>query len=106
MNKKTLEYLILEELVEVAAYDEEHGDFLYQFTDKAITMAKRFSEKYKTQFYREVLYFWEHGFLDIDNLEDPDPLIRLTPKAFDDDELDQLLPEIRVSLEVIKKALA
>ena len=51
------------------------------------------------------MYFWELGFLDIDGMDDPNPRISLTTKAFIDEELDKLPLEKQKTLEDIKHIL-
>lgn len=84
-----LEKLILDGSVEVAGVDMETGSFVYNFTPQLKDNNPEIFDSVMSIFYSIVLQLWERGYLDID-LEDEDPLIMLTDKGENLEDLDNL----------------
>lgn len=105
MEEPTIEDLILAGAIEVAAFDAENEELLYKFTDDVKTIFPELYEAHMATVHEEVMYFWEQGFLDIDGMDDPNPRISLTTKAFIDEELDKLPLDKQKTLEDIKHIL-
>lgn len=84
-----LEKLILDGSVEVAGVDIESGSFVYNFTPQLQENNPEIFDSVMSIFYSIVLQLWERGYLDID-LEEEDPLIMLTDKGENLEDLDNL----------------
>ena len=105
MKEPTIEDLILSGAVEIAAFDAENEELLYKFTDNVKDVFPELYEAHMASVHEEVMYFWEHGFLYIDGMDDPNPRISLTEKAFIDQEINQLPLDRQKTLEDIKRIL-
>lgn len=105
MQEPSIEDLILAGAVEVSGIDSETGEFLYQFTNKLQIVMPELYKAHLQNVHYEIMYFFEKGFLDIDQIESDNPIIRLTSKSFNDEELSELSTEARSSLEEIKRIL-
>lgn len=105
MENKSIDDLILSGVVQVAAIDSETGEFLYQFTDKLPELMPDLYNKHITKLHDDVMYFWEKGFLNIEDFSAVNPKISLTPKAFDQEEISMLPEDIQAVLKEIKRVL-
>lgn len=105
MNQPSIEDLILAGAVEVSAIDAKTGEFLYQFTDKLKDIMPDLYKAHIKNIHDEIMYFFELGFVDIDNFESVNPIIKLTDKAFILSEIEKLSPEAQQSLQEIKRVL-
>jgi len=105
MEEPTIEDLILSGAIEVAAFDAENEELLYKFTEEASKIFPELYEMHMAIIHEEVMYFWEQGFLDIEGMDDPNPRIKLTKKAFIDEELEKLPVDKQKSLQDIKHIL-
>lgn len=105
MDEPTLEDLILAGAIEVAAFDAENEELLYRFTEEANKIFPELYEAHLASVHEDVMYFWEQGYLNIDAMDDPNPRISLTKKAFIDQELDKLPQDKQKALEDIKHIL-
>lgn len=103
-EEHSLAELILMGAVEVAGVSEE-GEFLYNFTDDAPKIVPEMFDQHLNRLHREVMYFWEQGFLHLENLSSFNPVIMLTPLAFDEDAIASLPEEKQLMLEEIKRGL-
>lgn len=101
----SIEDLILAGAIEVAGYDEESEDFLYSFTENAAEIAPEMFSKYLNKVHKAVLYFWELGFIDLEDISSKNPLVVLTDLAFDEDAVAELSEEKQLMLENIKRGL-
>ena len=101
MNEELIERLILEGAIEVSGIDSTTGDFLYQFTDKIFDTVPALHEAIMNNFENEIKLFWSLGLLNMDITQD-NPLITLTPLAFDKEVVDRLTEDQRVTLAYIK----
>lgn len=105
MDELSIEQLILDGILEVAGVDSESGEMLYNFTSG---LEQKIPELYKAHtewVYQEIMFFWEHGFLNMNNIFSKNPTIYLAPKAFDDEALSKLDPDKRFALQQIKHIL-
>lgn len=84
-----LDYLILNNYVEVAGVDKETGEFLYMFTDTARETIPGLQQQLNEEFYSLIVYLWEHGFVSMD-IESENPKVTLNPKALDQNEVEKL----------------
>ena len=104
MDNDIIDGLILSGALQVAGIDAETGGFLYQFTNKLKDVYPDLYNEHVNHVNKELMKLWEKGFLDI-NIEDENPIVKLMPKALDDDEVAKLSKEDRWSLEEIKRLL-
>lgn len=105
MENNSIDDLILAGAVEVAAIDQNTGEFLYQFTDKLPFIMPELYKKHIEKMHEDIMYFWERGFLNVDDFSLDNPKISLTPKAFVEEELSVLPEEMQVILKEIKRVL-
>lgn len=102
MDEEFLDILILEGVVEVAGIDSKTGEMLYSFTKKILERPELMAIITDTHV-QEIYYLWEQGFLNMNMLED-NPTVRITPKALDDNEVDQLPLHLQIALRQIVEA--
>ena len=96
--------LILEGALEVAGLDSETGEFLYSVTPKMQEVMPDMYEDHITQVNRDILNLWEKGYVNVDFLS-PNPVVTISAKGLDKDEVSKLTkPEIW-SLEEVKRLL-
>lgn len=100
----SLDELILMEAVEVASVHENTGEVLYNITDKITEVLPILYDRFINQVHQKVMYFWELGFLEFDDMTKQHPNIRLTNKALDDDELSKLSNEKLLEFETLLSA--
>ena len=105
MDKPTdIEKLILAGALEPAAIDKDTGEVLYSFTSKLEEVSPELHNKLISSIMSATMHLWELGFLNMD-LTDPDPVISLTDKAYDENELSKLDYDLRRFLEDARQAL-
>lgn len=95
-----LEKLILDGSVEVAGIDIETGSFLYSFTKDLENTHPEMFRSVMESFYNGVMILWEKGYVDIDMNED-DPMVTLTDKAENMEDVENLSPMELTILESI-----
>lgn len=98
-DDERLEQLILDGIVEFAGLDK-NGEMLYSFSPDIQEKAPMLYEMMMAEHMNSIYILWEAGFLDMD-ITSPSPIVRITKKALDDDEIDKLDPRFRVVLEQI-----
>jgi hypothetical protein len=103
MLEPSIEELILNGVVEVSGIDPQTGEFLYNFTNKLYdVMPDYFNER--LDFVRtEMAFFLELGFLEVNDPEAENPIIFLTNKAFEEDEILKLSENKQKSLKEVKR---
>lgn len=104
----TEEEIILE-LVEkgalqVVGTDTETGEIIYKVTEKMKDVNPLLFKEHLDNVHDETMFLWEHRFLDINVTED-NPIVKLTPKAFDPEAISSLPLLKRLALEDIKSIL-
>lgn len=105
MNEPTdVEKLILAGALEPAAIDKDTGEVLYSFTSKLEEVSPELHKKLTNSIMSATMHLWELGFLNMD-LTDPDPIISLTEKAYDENELSKLDFDLRRFLEDARRGL-
>lgn len=102
-DSSTLDDLILKGAVEVDSIDD-NGNFLYKFTEDAKDLAPDIFNKATDSFYNDLLELWTHGFVSMD-FTSANPLITITEKAFDMDEVIKLSKKLVITLGFIIEAL-
>ena len=105
MEEDYIEHLILSGAVEASGLDSETGEFLYRFTDKLKDVDPELYKSYLTSVHQEVMFFFELGFLDMSDITSSNPIIMLTEKAFDIDEISKLSKEQQTAFNAIKAVL-
>ena len=96
--------LILEGALEVAGIDSENGEFLYAITSKMKEVMPDLYEDHLKTVNRDLFNLWEKGYVNID-LFLPDPIVTISEKAMDKNEISKLTkPEIW-ALEEVKRLL-
>ena len=99
---KIIDNLILDGGLEVSAMDEDTGEILYSFTPKIKNLMPDLYEDHIRMVNTEIMNLWEKGFINLD-LFVKDPLITITPKALNKEEIERLSKQERWSLfEVIR----
>lgn len=99
-----IEDLILSGAVEVAGVDPDTGEMLYNFTDKLKDVSPMLYREVNNMFNSHVLRLWELDMIDMD-ITSPNPMVRLTKKAFHPALLSKLDEEERYTLKEIKRSL-
>ena len=96
--------LILQGALEVAGIDSKTGEFLFSVTPKLQEIMPDLYEEHLNSVNQGIMALWENGFVDIDFNED-NPIVRLSFKAHDDDEVKTLPKDLQWALEEIKRHL-
>ena len=100
-----MEFLILQGALEISGVDQRNGEFLYSFTPKIKEVMPEMYNDHLDSVNKEVMNLWEQGYLYLDLLEE-DPIISLSPKALDADEVNRLSMEEQWCLSEIKRVLS
>lgn len=101
--EEDFQQLILDGMVEPAGLTAD-GQMMYQFTDKAFEEIPNLAERATELFSETVNVLWEKGFVDM-NIADPNPMVKLTEKALNEEARQELPYEERVTLEYIIETL-
>jgi hypothetical protein len=91
--------------LEVAGIDIETGEPMYNFTDKLVEVSPELHNEVSTYFSRETMSLWSEGFLNMDVTE-KNPMVTLTEKALDDEELSKLSKESQTTLKEIIRVIS
>lgn len=105
MIQPTIEELILNGIVELSGIDSDTGEFLYNFTEKLKKDMPELWNKRMEFIKSEITFFWENGFLEVENFETNEPIIMLTEMAFDEYEIAKLSKERQHTLKEIIRML-
>jgi hypothetical protein len=103
-EQQIMDYLILNNAVEVVAVDNKTGELLYSFTPKLKEVMPDLYEEHINSVNLEILSLWERGYVNIDFLLD-EPKVTLAKKALEKKELDKLSPDDLWSINEIKRLL-
>jgi hypothetical protein len=103
MLEPSIEELVLSGVVEVSGIDSKSGEFVYSFTNDINDVVPEFMHKRLNFVKNEVDFFLELGFLEMNNPGSRNPILFLTDKAFDDDEVSTLSKNKQNSLKEIKR---
>jgi hypothetical protein len=104
-NPNIFDMLVLNGAIELAGVDPVSGEFLYSMTEKMIDIMPEVYEEHLNEVNKQIMLLWEEGFITID-LFDENPLVNITAKALDQEELIKLDPESLGHLNEIKRVLA
>jgi len=94
--------LILAGGLEISGIDERNGEFLYTITNKMKDLMPELYEEHMAHVNEEIMKLWEKGFVNVDMMSD-DPIVTITPKAYNIIEVSKLSKEEVWSLEEIKR---
>ncbi|NDB82078.1 MAG: hypothetical protein EB127_04955 [Alphaproteobacteria bacterium] len=97
--------LILSGALEPAGIDPETGELLYNFTDKLSLVSPVLAREVANMFDSHVMKLWELGMVSMDVM-DENPIVKLTPKAFDTGSIKSLDEEIAYTLKEIKRHIS
>jgi hypothetical protein len=104
IEEEMMDYLILNNALEVVAVDSETGELLYSFTPKIKEIMPELYEDHISSVNTDVMGLWEKGYINI-NLFQKDPIITLSEKALDKEEVNKLSQKDQWSLHEIKRIL-
>lgn len=99
-----IEEMILEGSIEVAGIDEKTGEFLYRFSDKMKTLHPELFHAAQNYFSIEMMALWEGNFISMDVTE-ANPIVRITQKALDPEEVSKLDESVQHTLKEVIRAL-
>jgi flagellar motor protein MotB len=99
-----IEKMLLEGAIEVCGIDSTTGEFLYNFTDSFKELYPELYNETQSCFSREIMFLWENRFLSMD-ITEQNPVVTITEKALDKEEVDKLDPETQTMLKEIIRIL-
>jgi hypothetical protein len=102
---KMIQNLIAAGAIEIEGVDSETGEFLYKITSKMQQVNKELYDAHLNTIHSDTMYFWEKGFVDIDDITSNNPIIYLNKRAFDKQALDELPSDKIPVLNSLIKAL-
>lgn len=102
---KEIQRLIDGGALELSGIDEKTGEFLFRFTDKMKDFHKDLYVAHKNEVHKDVMYFWERGFIELDDFFTDNPVISMSTKCFDEEALLTLPEDRRAQLLDIIKAI-
>lgn len=105
MQEPSIDDLILAGAIEVSGIDSETGEFLYTFTNKMKEVSPELYRLHLNQVHDEIMYFWERGFLELDDMSSNNPRVTLTEKAFNKIAISELPKEKMMALYELKRVL-
>jgi hypothetical protein len=103
-EEKIIDYLILNGGLEAAGIDSQTGELLYAFTPKIKEIMPELYENHISSVNTEVMGLWEKGYINID-LFQKNPVITLSEKALNKEDIDKLSAKDQWSLHEIKRLL-
>jgi hypothetical protein len=103
-DEELIESLILQGGIQAAGIDSQTGELLYAFTPKIKEIMPELYEDHISSVNTEVMGLWEKGYINID-LFQKDPVITLSKKALNVDEVKKLSAKDQWSLHEIKRIL-
>lgn len=81
---------------------DENGEPIYRFTEKLQEVAPDLYKMHMSMLNSEVMALWEKGFIDMDLFEE-NPVVKLTAKAFNKNEVENLNETLYDFLKQIKR---
>jgi hypothetical protein len=99
-----IDQLILSGALEVAGIDIDTGEPMYNFTEKLIEVSPELHKDISLYFSRETMALWSDGFLNMDVTE-KNPIVTITKKALDDEEVLKLSKESQRTLKEIIRVI-
>ena len=102
-EEKMLLDLLDKGAVEFKGFDEE-GEALYSFTHKLKDVHPELYALHTSMLNKEMMHLWENGFVEMDLFSD-NPVVTLSPQAFDPTKVDQLDENMKKFLLEIKRII-
>lgn len=99
-DDEALEQLILDGIVEFAGLDE-NGEMLYAFAADLEQKNPKLYRLVNEMHLAEIYLLWELGYLSIDDITLSDPMVRITEKALNSEEVSKLNPGLQLALKDI-----
>lgn len=96
--------LILSGALEPAGIDPSSGEMLYNFTSKLKDINPILHREVNNMFSEHIMKLWEMDMLEMD-ITEPNPIVKLTSKAFNDSLISLLDEEVSFTLKEIKRNL-
>lgn len=81
---------------------DETGEPIYRFTDKLKDVAPDLYAMHVSMLNTEIMALWEKGFVEMDLFEE-NPVVKLTAKAFEQNEVKELNETLYDFLKQIKR---
>ena len=81
---------------------DENGEPIYRFTEKLQEVAPDLYKMHMSMLNSEIMALWEKGFVDMDLFEE-NPVVKLTAKAFNKNEVENLNETLYDFLRQIKR---
>jgi hypothetical protein len=81
---------------------DETGEPIYRFTEKLQEVAPDLYKMHMSMLNTEIMALWEKGFVDMDLFEE-NPVVKLTAKSFDKNEVEKLNETLLDFLRQIKR---
>lgn len=103
VSQEIIEYLLLNGALEAAGVSET-GEPLYNFTPKLKHVLPELYEEHMRHVNSELMGLWEKGFINMDLFEES-PMVKLAPKAFNNEEISKLSEEDQFAVKEIKRIL-
>lgn len=103
-ENEIIDYLILNNAMEIVGVDSDTGEFLYMFTNKLKEVLPELYAEHINHVNSELMRLWEKGFVNIDFMSD-EPIVTITEKALIKEELDSLSKEDLFAIKEIKRVL-
>ena len=103
-DQNAIDYLLLNGGLQVAGIDSSSGEFLYTFTPKIKEIMPELYHEHMNHVNGELMGLWEKGFINIDLMSE-NPIVTLTQKALDPNEIAKLSKEDQWSIQEIKGLL-
>jgi hypothetical protein len=103
MLEPSIEELLLSGVIEVSSIDKDTGEFLYSFTSKLTELMPDLWNDKMQEINKELMFFWENGFIDVQDNDTDNPLISLTELALDLEAIAQLPEDKQEILAKLKK---
>ena len=103
-DQNAIDYLLLNGGLQVAGIDSSSGEFLYTFTPKIKEIMPELYHEHMNHVNGELMGLWEKGFINIDLMSE-NPIVTLTQKALDHNEIAKLSKEDQWSIQEIKRLL-
>lgn len=102
-EQSIIDYLLLNGALEAAGISDT-GEPLYNFTPKLKHVLPELYEEHMNHVNSELMRLWENGFIDMDLFAES-PAVKLTPKAFDNQEVSKLSDQDQFAIKEIKRIL-
>jgi hypothetical protein len=102
-DDELLEQLILDGIIEFSAMSSD-GEMLYSFSTDIAEKAPAIYELMMAMHMQEIYELWKLGFLQMDITQE-NPLVTITTKALDEEQVGELSKPLRMALTEIMDAM-